>query len=115
MLFRSYFFNDSNVEPHFYNYCIDVSPDINQSNASALDTIVFLLKSSKELTNDKLKYLLPEAYKTSLVMTINARSLQNFLELRSSKEALWEIRDLANAMYQELPNEHKYLFKDFML
>mgnify|MGYP003703674295 CR=1 FL=1 len=112
---EEYFSNDSGVEPNFFNYCIDVSPDINQANANALDNILYYLESGKELTNDKLKYLLPEAYKTSLVMTINARSLQNFLELRSSKEALWEIRDLANAMYQELPDEHKYLFKDFML
>ena len=112
---EEYFSNDSGVEPNFFNYCIDVSPDINQANANALDNILYYLESGKELTNDKLKYLLPEAYKTSLVMTINARSLQNFLELRSSKEALWEIRDLANAMYQALPDEHKYLFKDFML
>ena len=112
---EEYFSNDSGVEPNFFNYCIDVSPDINQANANALDNILYYLESGKELTNDKLKYLLPEAYKTSLVMTINARSLQNFLELRTDKSALWEIRDLANAMYQELPDEHKYLFKDFML
>ena len=62
--------------------------------------------------NDKAKYCMPEAYKTSLVMTINARSLQNFLELRSSKHALWEIQDLAKAMYEAIPNDHKFLFDD---
>lgn len=62
--------------------------------------------------NDKAKYCMPEAYKTSLVMTINARSLQNFLELRSSKHALWEIQDLAKAMYETIPNDHKFLFDD---
>lgn len=41
------------------------------------------------LANDKAKYMLPEAYKTSLVLTVNARSLQNFLELRTSNSALW--------------------------
>ena len=64
------------------------------------------------VSNDKVKYLLPEAYKTSLTMTINARSLQNFLELRTSKHALWEIQDLAKAIFEALPEEHKYLFKD---
>ena len=68
----------------------------------------------ENLSNDIAKYMLPEAYKTSLVMTINARSLQNFLELRTDKSALWEIRDLANAMYQALPNEHKYLFEEYV-
>lgn len=60
--------------------------------------------------NDIAKYCLPESYKTELTWTINARSLQNFLHLRTSKAALWEIRDLANTIYKELPEEHKYLF-----
>ena len=64
------------------------------------------------ISNDIAKYMLPEAYKTSLVWTINARSLQNFLELRTSKAALWEIRDLAYEIYNKLPEEHKYLFKE---
>jgi thymidylate synthase (FAD) len=53
------------------------------------------IRSLENIPNDTLKYLLPEAYKTSLVFTINARSLRNFLKLRLSKEAHWEIRDLA--------------------
>ena len=65
-------------------------------------------------TNDQIKYMLPEAYKTSLVWTINARSLQNLLSLRTSKSALWEIRDLANELYQQLPKEHKYLFEEYV-
>ena len=65
-------------------------------------------------SNDIAKYMLPEAYKTSLVWTVNARALQNFLQLRTSKAALWEIRDLAYAIYEELPDEHKYLFKEFL-
>jgi thymidylate synthase (FAD) len=43
-------------------------------------------------------------------MSINARALQNFLELRSSKHALKEIQDLARAMYEVLPEDHKFLF-----
>ena len=62
--------------------------------------------------NDLAKYAMPEAYKTSLVMTINARSLQNFLELRTSKHALWEIQLLAKAMLESVPDTHKFLFED---
>lgn len=65
-------------------------------------------------SNDKLKYSLPECFKTRLVWTINARSLQNFLTLRSSKSALWEIRQLARSVYEALPEDHKYLFEDCM-
>lgn len=41
------------------------------------------------------RYMLPEATRTNLVMTINARSLQNFLSLRLDMHAQWEIRSLA--------------------
>lgn len=64
--------------------------------------------------NDTSKYTLPECYKTRLVWTINARSLQNFLELRSSSHALWEIRRLARKIYKALPLELLYLFKDYV-
>ena len=66
------------------------------------------------IPNDMVKYCLPEAYKTSLVMTINARSLQNFLELRSSKHALWEIQLLAKAIYTALPDDHKFLYDNII-
>lgn len=48
------------------------------------------------------RYLLPEATKTSLVMTINARSLQNFFTLRLDSHAQWEIRSLAAAAERAL-------------
>ena len=63
------------------------------------------------VSNDKAKYCLPESYKTELTYTINARSLQNFLRLRSSKSALWEIQDLSKMLYDHLPQDHKYLFE----
>lgn len=66
------------------------------------------------ISNDIIKYMLPECFKTSLVWTINARSLQNFLELRTSKSALPEIRKLALAVFEALPADHKYLFEDFV-
>jgi len=69
---------------------------------------------SNGVSNDKAKYSLPEAYKTSLVWTINMRSLQNFLALRTNKAALWEIRDLAYEIYKQLPEDHKYMFTEFI-
>lgn len=65
-------------------------------------------------SNDYAKYCLPESYKTSLTWSINARSLQNFLSLRSDKAALWEIRELARAVFEAIPGDHKYLFEDCM-
>lgn len=66
------------------------------------------------LSNDIWKFGLPECYKTDLTWTINMRSLANFLHLRSNKAALWEIRDLANLIFDTLPAEWQYLLKGQM-
>lgn len=87
-----------------------------------LDTDTAIVSSLKRLQrviqgkapNDMAKYCMPEAYRTSLVLTTNARALQNFLELRTSKHALAEIQDLAREMYNQVPDEHKFLFKEYM-
>ncbi len=81
-------------------------------SAMALANLKDLLEDG--VPNDQAKYALPESYKTELTWTINARSLQNFLYLRSSKSALWEIQHLANAIFQALPKDHKYIFEDFI-
>ena len=47
------------------------------------------------------RFLLPEATKTAITMKINARSLFNFLNLRTDKNAQWEIRDLANEIKEQ--------------
>ncbi len=60
---------------------------------------------AKGVKREDARFLLPEATKTSLVMTINMRSLQNFLSLRLDKGAQWEIRELAGLMEYELANE----------
>ncbi len=85
---------------------------VDEMSIKALENLRKVLKQG--ISNDKAKYCLPESYKTELTWTINARSLQNFLSLRSDKSALWEIRELAYKIYEALPNDHKYLFKEFL-
>jgi len=80
------------------------------SSVVALENLRLMLIDG--IANDKAKFCLPESYKTELTWTINARSLQNFISLRSTKAALWEIRDLANLLFKTLPTEHQYLFED---
>jgi thymidylate synthase (FAD) len=83
---------------------------VDRASTWALDNLRRCLQQG--VSNDKAKYCLPESYRTSLTWSINMRSLQNFLSLRSDKSALWEIRDLAHAIYNELPLEHRYLFEN---
>jgi len=84
--------------------------DVDSASIAALNNLQALLK--KGISNDIAKYALVESYKTELTWTINARSLQNFLSLRSSKSALWEIRELAKNIYNQLPSDHKYIFQN---
>lgn len=89
------------------------SEQTNIASILALDNLIEIMQNTN-IANDQLKYCLPESYKTSLSWTINARSLQNFLSLRSAPSALWEIRDLANAIYNVLPDDHKFLFTEHL-
>ncbi|MBD5165978.1 FAD-dependent thymidylate synthase [Helicobacter sp.] len=85
---------------------------VDKASVQALENLRFLLQEN--ISNDFVKFAMPESYKTELTWSINARSLQNFLSLRSSKSALWEIRNLAFALFEALPNEHKFLFESFL-
>ena len=49
----------------------------------------------KGYPNDKVKYQLPEAYRTEGFLTYNKLNLDNLLKLRMSKDALWEFQELA--------------------
>ncbi|EAI5647358.1 FAD-dependent thymidylate synthase [Campylobacter fetus] len=86
---------------------------VDNASINALENLRRILNQNTSL--DIAKYCLPESYKTELSWSINARSLQNFLSLRSSKAALWEIRDLANLIYQNLPDEHKFIYENCLI
>lgn len=81
------------------------------------EAILFNLEELRELiaagvSNDVAKYAMPDAYKTSLTCSINFRSLQNLLYLRSAPSALWEFRELAQAIFEAIPEEYQFLLKD---
>jgi len=63
-----------------------------------------------KISNDDLKLALPQAYCYSLDMQINARSLQNLLSLRTARGAHFHIQELARALYDKIPDDHKYIF-----
>lgn len=84
-------------------------PDIDYTTLLALERVRLLVRANKN--NDLIKHCLPEAYKTDLVSTWNLRSLQNFLSLRLSPHAMSGIREVSQAMYSALPEEHKFLFQ----
>ena len=58
------------------------------------------------------RYILPNACETSLVMTMNARSLLHFFRVRGCQKAQWEIRSLAGMMLEEVRKVAPVLFKN---
>ena len=57
------------------------------------------------------RYVLPNGTCTNIIVTMNARSLLNFFELRCCLHAQWEIRELANHMLQEVKKVAPTIFK----
>ncbi len=58
------------------------------------------------------RYVLPNAACTNIIVTMNARSLLNFFELRCCQHAQWEIRALANKMLQMVKKVAPTIFKN---
>ncbi len=58
------------------------------------------------------RYVLPNATCTTLLVTMNARSLLNFFGLRCCQHAQWEIRLLAEKMLAEVQKVAPTIFKD---
>lgn len=88
--------------------------NVDECSIQALENVRRLVNNAVNynVTQDLIKYALPECYKTDLTFSINVRSLRNLLKLRTSKTAHFEIRNLAFKLYEALPEEFKFLFAD---
>ncbi len=65
-----------------------------------------------EIPAEDARYVLPNATCTNIIVTMNARSLLNFFELRCCLHAQWEIRTCANKMLQEVKKVAPTIFKN---
>jgi thymidylate synthase (FAD) len=67
---------------------------------------------TQEQANEDARFLLPNAAKTNLTVTMNSRSLFNFFNLRMCHRAQWEIQELAVKMFElcyvQAPNIFKF-------
>ncbi|MEJ1487196.1 MAG: FAD-dependent thymidylate synthase [Candidatus Sedimenticola sp. (ex Thyasira tokunagai)] len=92
-------------------YCVLTgNSEVDLAVGIALQNLQRLIRTG--VPNDIAKFAVPDAYKTELTWTINARSLQNFLSLRTAPSAMWEIRLLAYDIFDALPEDHKYLYAE---
>ena len=79
---------------------------------SVLGTVFRVLKDYPDMSDDELKYFLPECWPTNLIITLNIREFRLILKLRTAPDALEEFRFLTRSMFHEVPDEFKYLLQD---
>jgi len=82
--------------------------NITEENIKQLE---YIKSHIQELPNDVLKYLLPEAFKTSFVATTNARELAHIIDLRHHPNVLCEFRRFVLELYQKLYDIHPELWE----
>ena len=68
-------------------------------------------RRAEKMAIEDARYVLPNACETKMVVTMNARSLYNFFQLRCCNRAQWEIRELAWAMLKLCREQAPTLFK----
>lgn len=104
------------VSEHDFEYIV---PKTIAANEEALAKFEALMQNVRQ-TYDELvalgvdkedaRYSLTNATETKIVVTMNARSLQNFFNLRCCQRAQWEIREMARLMLIEVKKVAPILF-----
>lgn len=101
----------SDAEKYINLIGVDV---IDRASILALENLRELVASGDH-ANDNTKYALPECYRLDLYWTINARSLRNFLSLRHNMKAHFEIRELAQKIWAQIPTQYRFMFEDCVM
>ena len=91
------------------------NPDVVPNRSKVLDLYAekFLenyRKAEKQAIEDA-RYVFPNACETKIVVTMNARSLLHFFNVRCCNRAQWEIREMATEMLKECKKIAPALFK----
>jgi thymidylate synthase (FAD) len=82
----------------------------NASNKRAFEGYLALRAAGVEA--EDARYLLPNAMETKIAVTMNVRELMHFFELRCCKRAQWEIRNMAQLMFELAEPTAPYIFMD---
>ncbi len=70
------------------------------------------LGAAGEKSNEDARFVLPNACETRILMTMNARELRHFFSLRMCSRAQWEIRRMAQSMFEQCCRVAPAMFRD---
>jgi thymidylate synthase (FAD) len=123
---------DESVAEYVEPDCIAENPElhriwldaVSQSHQAYMRLVERLLETFKaepdktlrrKLARQAARSVLPNATETKIFVTVNARALRHFIELRASRHAEVEIRKLAVAVLRIMQKEAPHLFSDYQL
>jgi thymidylate synthase (FAD) len=80
------------------------------------EALVKISETYKELLNlnipkEDARFILPNAARTNIIVTMNARELRHFFNLRCCARAQWEIREVATEMLRQVKKVAPILFE----
>lgn len=78
----------------------DILPKYNALMGGLAGLYEYMVK--KGIPAEDARFVLPNACKTNIVITMNCRELRHFFKLRRHKSAQWEIRHMAELMYDQV-------------
>jgi thymidylate synthase (FAD) len=96
-----------------------IIPNSIKNNPKCKQKYYEFMKESWRLYNDLIKekipledarFVLPNATATNITITMNARELIHFFNLRCSNDAQWEIREMANTMREQVKKVAPIIF-----
>jgi len=97
-----------------------VTPPAIKANAPALKQYEKFMESAwaeyqslvgAGINAEDARFVLPNAATTSITVTMNARELRHFFELRCCNRAQWEIREMASQMLEQVKKVAPVIFE----
>ncbi|BBO16938.1 thymidylate synthase [Candidatus Brocadia pituitae] len=76
------------------------------------DELTEALGNEGERAFEDARFLLPNAAETKIIITMNARELLHFIQVRCCNRAQWEVRELATEMLRQAKQVSPHIFKD---
>ena len=100
-------------------YCVTPKSVLEKKNAKKIyeETLRHISDAYQKLLNSGIpkedaRYVLPNAARTNIVITMNARELRHFFNLRCCERSQWEIREMAIEMLKQAKRVAPSIFED---
>ncbi len=108
-------------DPELHSLWLDAIAHAHQAYVKLVDGLANKFKDEpdrtlrRKMARQAARSVLPNATETKIFWTANARALRHFIEMRASRHAEVEIRQLAVQVLQLMQKEAPHLFNDYEL